>query len=130
MYNRYGDWWRGLVYPFTYQFGGVNVVIDISEELKKFLRRIPMNILSELSSITQDMDFIYSQDEDGDESIIWRKIDALSQQISYAYREGNNPEEVKIVDIEDYNFFFKMAREGAEDVIVYKMLNEIMKKYG
>ena len=106
------------------------MVIEISDDLKKFLRCIPMNILSELSSITQDMDFIYSQDEDGDESIIWRKIDALSQQISYAYREGNNPEEVKIVDIEDYNFFFKMAREGAEDVIVHKMLNEIMKKYG
>lgn len=85
-----------------------------------------MNILSELDSITQDIDYIY----DDDDGIIWRKIDELGRQISYAYREGNNPQEVKILDLEDYNFFFKMAREGAADVIVHKMLDEIMKKYG
>ncbi len=89
-----------------------------------------MNLLSELLDITQDMDYVYSQDEDGEESIIWRKIDALSQEISYAFREYNNPEEVKILDLKDYKFLFKMAQDGAADIIVHKMLKNIMEKHG
>lgn len=68
-------------------------MIELSKELKKFIRCIPQNILSELWDITQD--FNYEYNEDG--STKWRYIDALTQEISYASREGNNPEDVKII---------------------------------
>ena len=60
----------------------------ISEQLRKWIRSIPQSILDELLAITQDYE--YEMNEDGTTN--WRKIDAFSQEISYARREGNNPE--------------------------------------
>jgi len=72
-------------------------MIEISKDLKKFIKMIPLNILYELDDITQKIPYVYNEED----SMKWRKIDEFSRQISYAVREHNNPEHVLIVKVND-----------------------------
>ena len=72
-------------------------MIELSDDLKKFIKMIPLNILSELWNITQEIPYV--DNEEG--GIKWRYIDELTRQISYAFREDNNPEHILIVKVND-----------------------------
>ena len=60
--------------------------IKISEKLRKWVQTIPQSILSELWNIGQEHDYASVRQERR-----WNQEDEFWRQISYAHREGNNP---------------------------------------
>ena len=55
MYNRYGDN-RGEVWSTSSLIGEVDLMVEISEELKKFIKIIPLDILGDLWKIVVGAD--------------------------------------------------------------------------